>query len=351
MAGRRARAAGAGLRTRRLAGQVLACRGRPGGAGRAARAGAASVPRGLPFPPRCGPRRVRRRRLRGPRRRLVRVRGRVLRARRGQLGPAVVARAGQAGRQLLGRLPGGTDEHGLVELAAPLRRAAVPRPCRRRRCRRATRGRACRPARARAPPRRPRPARCAVSAMTTTARREAAPAPASRRGGDGRRPVPEPDHVAGVGPGHEQHDARPGRAGRTAGPSAPSLPQSAITSPPGSRGEQLAERTPESAEAGALLGVGHPGEHVKAAVQLLGVLPDLARLQAAARGHREAEQAAARVKLDRRRRRGTGTRGHRRTDRTRPAAPAAATRRQARARVVVTPGAPLSAAMTISAIR
>ena len=133
------------------------------------------------------------------------------------------------------------------------------------------------------------------------------------------------------------------------GPSAPSLPQSAMTSPPRQRGEQPAERTPERRQAGALLGVDDPGEHVKAAGELLGVLPELARLQAAARRHREGEQAAAGVKR-------VAVGGGKAVDRSPPEGSHSASstgRGQTAASasaVVVTPGAPLSAAMAISAI-
>jgi len=62
-------------------------------------------------------------------------------------------------------------------------------------------------------------------------------------------------------------------------------------------GEDLADRTPEQAQPGALLGIGHPGQHVQPAVQLLSVFPDLLRLHAAAGHDGEAKHPAPGIKM------------------------------------------------------
>ncbi len=58
------------------------------------------------------------------------------------------------------------------------------------------------------------------------------------------------------------------------------------------RAERRAQRSPEGIQASPLLGVGHPGQHVEAAAQPLRVLPDLMRLQPAARRDGQAQQPA-----------------------------------------------------------
>ena len=125
---------------------------------------------------------------------------------------------------------------------------------------------------------------------------EAAPAPALGGRREGGRPVAEPDHVGHVDLGH-QHDRgglREQVIQRAVGTEAAAVGDHVRLR---QRGEHLADRAPQQAQPGALLGVGHAGQHVEPAVQFLHVLPDLLRLHAAPGHDGQAEHAAPRVEV------------------------------------------------------
>ena len=120
------------------------------------------------------------------------------------------------------------------------------------------------------------------------------PAPALQGCRHRNGPLAQPDHFTesrpadhdhGRGPG-EQIVVRPVHADPAAVSDHVSLRQ---------RREHRANRAPQTLQPGTMLSAGHPGQHIQAAAQFLHVLPHLMRLQAAAGGHRQAEQPAAGV--------------------------------------------------------
>ncbi len=125
---------------------------------------------------------------------------------------------------------------------------------------------------------------------------EVPPAPALRGRGEGDRAIAEPDHVGDVHLGHEHHRGRLGEqvVERAVGAEPPAV-RDHVRLRHGRK--RLADRAPEQAQPGALFRVGHPGQHVEAAVQLLHVFPDLLRLHAAPGDHGQAEHPAPRVEM------------------------------------------------------
>jgi hypothetical protein len=122
----------------------------------------------------------------------------------------------------------------------------------------------------------------------------AGPATLAQRGHDRVGTTAQPDHLTQRGPGQQNHRRCLGEqvVYRTIDPNPP-----AVGDHVGLRhsSEQPAYRSPEQLQARALFGVAYTGENVESAVQLLGVLPYLVRLQAAACGHGQAQQSPARV--------------------------------------------------------
>jgi hypothetical protein len=157
---------------------------------------------------------------------------------------------------------------------------------------------------------------------------EVPPTPALGRRREGDRPVTEPDHVGHVHLGHE-HDR--GRLGEQVVERAVGAEPTAVGDYVGlrQRRERLADRAPEQAQPGALLRVGHAGQHIQAAVQFLHVLPDLLRLHAAPGDDGQAEHPAPRIEMPPADRGETVNQIPRRPGRTRPAGPGAATQRRA----------------------
>ena len=125
---------------------------------------------------------------------------------------------------------------------------------------------------------------------------EAAPAAALGRRREGGGAVTQPDHVGHV---HLADQDDRGRLDEQVVERAVRAEPAAVSDDVRlrQRGQRLADRAPEQAQAGALLRVGHAGQHVEAAVQLLHMLPDLLRLHAAPGDHGQAEHSAPGVEV------------------------------------------------------
>ena len=125
---------------------------------------------------------------------------------------------------------------------------------------------------------------------------DAGPRPTAPLQASGQRvdPLPQPDHLADGGPGEQHHRRRVDKqvVDRAIEPEPPAVGDHVGL---GHAGEGFPDGAPEQFEAGALLGAADAGQEVQAAVQLLGVLPDLVRLDAPAGGHRQAQQPTVRV--------------------------------------------------------
>ena len=205
-----------------------------------------------------------------------------------------IADGGQALGQVLGHLAGGLDQHGAVQVAAPLAAEQVGAL--------GVVGDAAEDG--------GRGVGLAEHVLHLTERGaellvlgdyhdadpEATPAPALGRRGERGGAVTQPDHVGDVHPAHQDHRGRLDEQ----------VVERAVRAEPPAvgdhvrlrqRGQRLADRAPEQAQPGALLRVGHAGQHVEAAVQLLHVLPDLLRLHAAPGDDGQAEHSAPGVEV------------------------------------------------------